>query len=460
MIVARAMGYDDGKGLSRMAQETRQVRQKQGCALAAMSSGLIFCCAAAGVSAQDRGGALPPGELPTPPSSAREAGVTKDVYDLVLKSKNLVDANKCEEARKVLQEALRISPNFAGIYNALGYSYLKEDKFKEAEGVLIKGLDIDPLNVEILENLGSANYHLEHFDQAIVYYKQSLRLINNNDPQAADTYVNLGSTLAEKGSINEAVEYFRQAIKLKPDFPKAYNALARMYYNAGKFPLAAENAKRAIYYKSDYAMAYYHLGLSQLALGNRLAATEALQNSLKYENNPAYANDTRQLLKKMTTGEAGISNSNGPATTGATAEPSAARSAADVQKVSDLLNQKQWSQAEALLRNMIVQAGENAVFYNNLGFALVHQKSVSPNASYKNAIAAYKKAVQLQKGPFPSAYYNMGQAYRLLGDYASAEASFKSSIADAKVMRVSMPMAHNALGMLLKQRGALKEARC
>jgi len=447
------MGYDDGKGLSRMAEEIRQTRQRHGYVVALLSVFAILCAPVRHACAQDRGGTEPSaGELTPPPGSARQAGVTADVYSLVLKSKALVDANKCDEARKLLKEAQEVAPNFAGIYNALGYSYLKQDKFKDAEAALIKGLNIDPLNVEILENLGSANYHLEKFDQAIVYYKQSLRLITNNDPQAADTYVNLASTLAEKGDVPQAQEYFRQAIKLKPDFPKAYNALARMHYNAGNFELAATNAQRAIYFKPDYAMAYYHLGLSDLALHKRMEATQALTQSLKYETNLAYAADTRRLLKKMTSSE----GETAPAAT--TQGPVEAPSAADGEKVTALLNQKQWLQAEALLRNMMVHTGENPILYNNLGYALVHERSLSPNESYKKAIGAYKKAVQLQKGPFPSAYYNMGQAYRLLGDYKTAEACFKSSIADAKTMRVAMPMAHNTLGMLLKQRGALKQA--
>lgn len=437
-----------------MAPDIRQLKQKERSVLAGLSAVLLCCLSSSQSWSQDRGSPMmQPGELPAPPPSARQGGVPKETYDLVNKSKEATDAGRCEEARRLLTEALKLSPDYADIYDALGYSYLKEDKFRDAETALIKGLNIDPLNVGILENLGNANYHQEKFDQAIVFYKQALSLIKNNDAQAADTYVNLASALAEKGDVNQAQQYFTKAIQLKSDFPKAYNALARMFYNTGKYQLAASNAKKAIYFKPDYAMAFYHLGLSELAMHHRPEATEALQNSLKFETNRSYADDTKRLLAKITNGEDGSG----------IVVPSAASSApnaADAEKVSTLIDQKRWVQAEELLREMISRGnGENPILYNNLGFALAHERtSTNSMDSYKKAIEAYKKAITLQKGPFPSANYNMGQAYRLLGDNRMAEATFRHAIIEAQSMRMSMPLAHNALGMVLKQRGAFEAA--
>jgi tetratricopeptide (TPR) repeat protein len=185
---------------------------------------------------------------------------------------------------------------------------------------------------------------------------------------------------------------------------------------------------------------------------HRPEAVDALQNSLKFETNRSYADDTKRLLAKITNGEdaSGI------------VVPAAASSApntADAEKVSTLIDQKRWVQAEEMLHEMISRSGENPILYNNLGFALAHERTSSNSTdSYKKAIEAYKKAIALQKGPFPSANYNMGQAYRLLGDNRIAEATFRHAIIEAQSMRMSMPLAHNALGMLLKQRGAFEAA--
>lgn len=370
-----------------------------------------------------------------------DRGNIKEVNDRLIAGNRLIDKGQYVEARKQFNEALKLAPNCAGAYNGIGATYLRQNDFKRAEAELTKGLNIDPLNVHILNNLGSATYHQEKFDQCILYYKQALQLAKSDDAKV-EPMVNLANALADQRRNDEAIDYFNQALRIRPDFAMAYNCLARMYYNTKKYELAAENARRAVKFKPEYAMAYYHLGLAEAALNNKGEAEKALEMSLRYEKDPSYAADTRRFLEHVR----GSSS---------TALPSDVNDMAGVEK---LIKARAWKPAESAIHTLLENNGDDPVLYNNLGYVVAHQRGATPHGNYERAVLYYKQAIKLKKGPFPSAHYNLGQTYRLLDDDKNAEAEFRQAIEDSKATRTPLPVAHNALAMLLKKRNKFADA--
>lgn len=388
-------------------------------------------------------------QAPEQPSGAdddnaqqEDRGNIKEVNDCLIAGNRLIDKGQYVEARKHFNEALKLAPNCAGAYNGIGATYLRQNDFKRAEAELTKGLTIDPLNVHILNNLGSATYHQEKFDQCILYYKQALQLAKSDDAKV-EPMVNLANALADQRHNDEAIDYFNQALRIRPDFAMAYNCLARMYYNTKKYELAAENARRAVKFKPEYAMAYYHLGLAEAALNNKGEAEKALELSIRYEKDPAYAADTKRFLDHLRS-------------SGSTGLP--ASDANDVASIEKLIKARAWKPAETAIHNLLESNGEDPVLYNNLGYVVAHQRGATLHTNYERAVLYYKQAIKLKKGPFPSAHYNLGQTYRLLDDDKNAEIEFRQAIEDAKATRTPLPVAHNALAMLLKKRNKLADA--
>jgi tetratricopeptide (TPR) repeat protein len=70
------------------------------------------------------------------------------------------------------------------------------------------------------------------------------------------------------------VDVSLQAIKLKPDFVKAYNSLGTAYNKLGRYPEAIENYRQAIRLNPGYVTAHYNLGQTYLAAGDRNFALE------------------------------------------------------------------------------------------------------------------------------------------------------------------------------------------
>lgn len=370
-----------------------------------------------------------------------DRGNIKEVNDCLVNGNRLIDKGQYADARKQFEEALKLAPDCAGAYNGIGATYLRQNNFKRAEVELNKGFSIEPFNVHILNNLGSATYHQEKFDECIRYYKQALQLAKTDDAKI-EPMVNLANALADQRHNDEAIDYFNQALRIRPDFAMAYNCLARMYYNTKKYELAAENARRAVQFKPEYAMAYYHLGLAEAALNNKGEAIKALEMSLKFEKDPSYAADTRRFLEHVKTA-------------GSTGLPSA--DVNDMAGVEKLIKARAWKPAETAIHSLL-ENGEDPVLYNNLGYVVAHQRGATPHGNYERAVLYYKQAIKLKKGPFASAHYNLGQAYRLLDDDKNAEAEFRLAIEDSKATRTPLAVAHNALAMLLKKKNKLVDA--
>ncbi|HEY9713391.1 MAG TPA: tetratricopeptide repeat protein [Chroococcales cyanobacterium] len=375
------------------------------------------------------------------PVYAQQRGYTQELADQIMRGKQLIDANRYAEARQLFLHVLEEVPNSADAYDGLGLTYLRQGDFKQAEHFLLKGLDIDPLNVQILNNLGSACYHQGHCSQSILYYKQALSLAQNRD---WEMQVNLANALADNDEVNDALNHFAEALRLKPDYAPAYNGLARVYYDHHQFKKAVDAANNAIKLKPNYAMAYYHLGLSQSALGNIPQAKTALESSLRFETNPNYAVETRKLIQRLSDTRQ---------------TPPGPPPQIGNEQVTTLLKERHWKAAELAIRATLHQRPDDPIMYNNLGYALIHQREGGPGDSFRHAAESYRKAIELRHGkPFPEAEYNLGQAYRLMGENEQAETAFRKAIADAKQTVKSFPQAQNALGIMLKTRGDLKGA--
>ena len=96
----------------------------------------------------------------------------------------------------------------AQVYASIGEAYLNQNKFKEAEENFVKSIDINPS------------------DSALPY--------------------NVAEILMQAGNPEGAIRYYDMAIRLKPDWPKAYLKLGYAWLNKGDNPKALESFKKVI----------------------------------------------------------------------------------------------------------------------------------------------------------------------------------------------------------------------
>ena len=132
------------------------------------------------------------------------------VYDYALAAERLKKFDLMEaELRRTIAE----KPNFAAAYNALGYSFADRNiKLNEAIKLIEKALELSPNDHYMLDSLGWAHFRKGNLDKAIQYLQQAYDI--NPDPEIA---AHLGEALWHKGQHEQAKKIWNDALSLHPD---------------------------------------------------------------------------------------------------------------------------------------------------------------------------------------------------------------------------------------------------
>jgi protein O-mannosyl-transferase len=137
---------------------------------------------------------------------------------------------------------------------------------------------------------------LQHWENSAVLFEHALAVTKNN-------YVvqnNLGNALAKGGNLHDATTHYREAIRLRPDYAKAYNNLGIALAKQGKIKDAIRQYSVAIRLNSNYAQAYNNLGASLTEQGEIKEAIQKYNRALELK--PYYAeahNNLGVALKKQ-----------------------------------------------------------------------------------------------------------------------------------------------------------------
>jgi len=132
------------------------------------------------------------------------------VYDYALAAERL---QKYDILESELRKAIKAKPDFAAAYNALGYSFADRNiRLDEAVKLIEKALSISPNDHYILDSLGWAYYRKGNLDKAVEYLQQAYNA--NADPEIA---AHLGEVLWQKGQREEATKIWRDALIANPE---------------------------------------------------------------------------------------------------------------------------------------------------------------------------------------------------------------------------------------------------
>lgn len=245
-------------------------------------------------------------------------------------------AGQYQEAVDHYQEALKIDPDFAMVYAALGNAYASyifrnlekaEANFQEAlkriervgprEEYLIQALyhggmsrpeeairfyklhlERYPDDIDVQYNLGNMYRNIRDMDQAIKTYQDVLRL----NPQHASALINTAGSLGGEGRVEEAIQFYQRAFEVNPNWELQGN----LNHEYGITLIEADRLeeaqtvfeKRTIHTNAnERGSAYRSLGQLELRRGRFNAAAEHFeQASLLHESLKAMASVARNRL--------------------------------------------------------------------------------------------------------------------------------------------------------------------
>ena len=113
---------------------------------------------------------------------------------------------------QLLKEAIKLKPDYALAYNALGYSFAdRKIKLQEAKKYIEIALSIQPNNHYILDSMGWVYFRLGDLDIAYQFVKKAYDI--QADPEIA---AHLGEILWKQGKRNEAKQIWNNSLKSNP----------------------------------------------------------------------------------------------------------------------------------------------------------------------------------------------------------------------------------------------------
>ncbi len=156
-------------------------------------------------------------------------------YDLGMAQSGDDKTKTLDESLATYQKASTMKPDEAGIYLQIGNIYAAEKKMPEAETALNKAVQLDPsLGPKVYFNLGANLVNSGHPEQATDWFKKA----TDANPQNAEAWYQLGSTLALKGTVDPKTgaqayppgtsEAYHKYLELQPNGPHAQEAQAML----------------------------------------------------------------------------------------------------------------------------------------------------------------------------------------------------------------------------------------
>ncbi|MFX1488618.1 MAG: tetratricopeptide repeat protein, partial [Promethearchaeota archaeon] len=162
--------------------------------------------------------------------------MTEKVEDLLIKAKELTHKHEFKEALEILDTLFKNNPESKQVKKylidtLLNYGgYLNDEyvlKYKEAEKIFKRVIEIDPTNYRAHYNLGIVNYNLDDIEKAKQCYEEAIRI----KPDYKHCLYNLGLAYEKEEDLMKALKYYEKALEIDPKFPYAYNARKQILAN-------------------------------------------------------------------------------------------------------------------------------------------------------------------------------------------------------------------------------------
>ncbi len=132
------------------------------------------------------------------------------IYDRAMAAERL---DKLDIAEADLRRVIRMKPDYAHAYNALGYTLAdKTNRLEEARGLIEQAIKLAPEDPFILDSLGWVHYRLGNLELAVKHLQVAYS--QRADPEIA---AHLGEVLWKVGQRDEAQKIWRAALIDNPD---------------------------------------------------------------------------------------------------------------------------------------------------------------------------------------------------------------------------------------------------
>ncbi|KAL3697885.1 hypothetical protein R1sor_011961 [Riccia sorocarpa] len=195
-------------------------------------------------------------------NAARETSKFREAIEYVSDAIILAPENPCllwklEDAEKTV----KLKPDWWEDYLRLGDAHRSLRRYEEAINAFKRELEVDPENIGLRKDLGSAAYLASKFGEANEHEMDAITLAPENhllystdaykrglefNRESIELIQELGIAAHDAGKFLEAIEHESNAIILFPEDHLLYNNRSLSYASFGKYKLDLEDAKKIV----------------------------------------------------------------------------------------------------------------------------------------------------------------------------------------------------------------------
>jgi len=171
-----------------------------------------------------------------------------------------VDKKQYDAALIQFKKALQVDPKYSEAHYQLGLVYLHQQRVKDAYQELNMAATSDPNNLKARLEMGNilwatGRYDPRNFKQA----EEQARKVLEVDPNSADGYALLGTSLFAEREPDQALEAYNKVIELKPNDASGYLNRGVLYASMKKDGEAEADFRKAIALNPKNQEAYSNL---------------------------------------------------------------------------------------------------------------------------------------------------------------------------------------------------------
>jgi tetratricopeptide (TPR) repeat protein len=165
----------------------------------------------------------------------------------------------------LFKDALRRQPTWEGLHDGLGWSRLRLGRFHLARRAFQAALDRDPGYVDALIGLGSVEFELGAYDEALARLSPALEQLaadrEARPRERANVRAKVAWSLYHLGRYDEALVAFEQALRDAPDWHGIHGGIGWTHLRLGRKTEARAAFERALRLNPEYADALEGLRL-------------------------------------------------------------------------------------------------------------------------------------------------------------------------------------------------------
>lgn len=196
-----------------------------------------------------------------------------------------------DEALEHFDRALQIDDRYpaalAGRCRAYTSLYQMEknaDDIARAETACSSALDVAPQLGVVLNTAARLYQEMGRQQEASMFFTRALEL----DAQDAVATQGMAAIMQRAQKFDEAEQLMRRAIDLQPGNWNVINALGNMYFRTGRFVEAVAEYRKVVYLDPENFVTLGNLASANLMLGDFAAARDALQQTIRLQEDPTF----------------------------------------------------------------------------------------------------------------------------------------------------------------------------